>query len=194
MRRLLPTTTLLALGLAIPATAVPASAATAHKHHARREGAAHSASTWTALTAALSATSKPTVVRHASATGIAPMSTLGVAIFGSKVLRAAAKENGHPYVYGAAGPEVFDCSGFTRFVYAQMGIALPHSSYAQYAMTEHIPLSAARPGDLVFMRGLGHVGIYAGHGTMWDAPSTGDHVRHRAIYGAYTVGRVKRSH
>jgi len=102
------------------------------------------------------------------------------------VLAAARKQLGKPYHYGSVGPSSFDCSGFTRFVYAAAGVHLPHNSSAQYASTKHVSLDKLKPGDLVFSPG--HVGLYIGHGQMIHAPETGDHVRvaplHGSVYGA----------
>lgn len=113
--------------------------------------------------------------------------------FGEGVLSEAARHDGAPYSYGSSGPYAFDCSGFTSYVYRQMGVYIPRTSYSQYAYVEHISRAAALPGDLVFMSGLGHVGIYAGHGMMWDAPTSGQQVHLRPIYdGGYLVGRVRR--
>jgi cell wall-associated NlpC family hydrolase len=81
---------------------------------------------------------------------------------------------GSPYVYGGASPAGFDCSGFTQFVFAHVGISLPHSSSAQGRMTAIAP-EAAIAGDLVVMDGGGHIGIYLGNGTFIHAstPATG---------------------
>jgi cell wall-associated NlpC family hydrolase len=76
-------------------------------------------------------------------------------------------------MWAGTTPRGFDCSGFTRFVYAHMGISLPHSSYAQWTMGRHIGRHALRPGDLVFFAGLGHVGLWIGHGRFIHAPQTG---------------------
>ena len=115
---------------------------------------------------------------------------------GARAVRIAATRRGAPYQWGAVGPRRFDCSGLTMWVYARMGKRLPRTAAQQYAATRHIPSWARRPGDLVFFKtGSGyvhHVGIYAGAGTIWHAPHSGDHVR-RARLWTRTVwyGRVR---
>jgi len=83
---------------------------------------------------------------------------------------------GDAYVYGAAGPNAFDCSGLTMMAWAQAGVALPHSSSAQYSSGPHVAQSDLQPGDLVFYYSpISHVGIYIGNGMIVHAanPSTG---------------------
>lgn len=83
---------------------------------------------------------------------------------------------GDSYVYGAAGPSAFDCSGLTMMAWAQAGVALPHSSSAQFGSGPHIASGDLRPGDLVFYYSpISHVGIYIGNGMIVHAanPSTG---------------------
>jgi cell wall-associated NlpC family hydrolase len=111
------------------------------------------------------------------------------------VMRMAAALSGRPYLYGAAGPSSFDCSGFTRYVFGRaVGRVLPHNAAAQYALSHKIAKSAIRPGDLVFFVSNGyvyHVGIYAGHGLIWHAPYPGDHVRLARIFtSSWVAGRV----
>jgi cell wall-associated NlpC family hydrolase len=86
---------------------------------------------------------------------------------------------GVPYVWGGASPSGFDCSGFVMYVYAQVGISLPHYTVAQwdYPGAVSVPRDQLEPGDLVFFYGLGHVGIYIGNGQFVHAPHTGDVVR-----------------
>ncbi|MCU1692482.1 MAG: hypothetical protein JWM64_1573 [Frankiales bacterium] len=114
------------------------------------------------------------------------------AVDGSAVLEEAAKHVGAPYVYGAVGPDAFDCSGYTRYVYGRLGKSLPHNARAQEQATTRVSKADAQPGDLVFMQDVnGHVGIYAGNGQMYDAPRSGKTVSRRAIWSQnYTVGRV----
>lgn len=108
----------------------------------------------------------------------------------SKVVSVATKYLGVPYVFGGESPAGFDCSGFTAYVYAQFGVALPHSAAAQGRLGKAIARSAARPGDVVVMDGGAHVGIYLGGGRMIDAPEPGRVVSERAIYdNSYYVVR-----
>jgi cell wall-associated NlpC family hydrolase len=114
---------------------------------------------------------------------------------GSSYVQEAGRHNGAPYRSGATGPSRFDCSGFTMYVFSRFGKRLPHSSSAQYDAVRHIAKSSKQVGDLIFFRSssgsIGHVGIYAGNGKMWDAPKAGDHVRLRAMYSSnYVVGRI----
>jgi cell wall-associated NlpC family hydrolase len=99
-----------------------------------------------------------------------------------QVVAVAKQYIGVPYVYGGASPAGFDCSGFTQFVYAQFGVALPHSASRQGSGGTAIAASAALPGDLVIMDGGGHVGIYLGGNSMIDAPVPGETVGIHAIY------------
>jgi cell wall-associated NlpC family hydrolase len=85
---------------------------------------------------------------------------------------------GVPYVWGGASPSGFDCSGLTMYVYAQIGISLPHNAAMQYNSVG-VPVSRSElaPGDLVFFDGLGHMGMYIGGGQFIHAPHTGDVVK-----------------
>jgi len=85
---------------------------------------------------------------------------------------------GTPYVWGGASPSGFDCSGFAMYVYAQVGISLPHNAAMQYnSVGVPVARSDLQPGDLVFFDGLGHMGIYIGGGQFIHAPHTGDVVK-----------------
>jgi peptidoglycan DL-endopeptidase CwlO len=84
---------------------------------------------------------------------------------------------GVPYLWGGASPAGFDCSGLVMYVYAQLGISLPHYAAAQYNFGTPVAGDQLQPGDLVFFDGLNHVGIYIGGGEMIHAPHTGDVVK-----------------
>jgi cell wall-associated NlpC family hydrolase len=93
------------------------------------------------------------------------------------VVQYAISQLNTPYVWGGAAPGGFDCSGLVMWAYAQVGVSLPHSSYAQYGYGVPVSKDQLAPGDLVFFDGLGHVGIYIGNGQFVHAPHTGDVVR-----------------
>ena len=97
--------------------------------------------------------------------------------------KIALKYLGVPYVWGGASPRGFDCSGLVMYVYAQLGISLPHYTVSQWDVTESISSSQMQPGDLVFFDNLGHVGIYIGGGQFVDAPHTGSVVRIDSLAG-----------
>jgi cell wall-associated NlpC family hydrolase len=103
----------------------------------------------------------------------------------SSVVSIAERYLGVPYRWGGASPSGFDCSGLVMYVYAQVGVSLPHSSYAQYGMGSPVSRSDLQPGDLVFFDGLGHVGIYVGGNSFIHAPHTGDVVKISSISGWY---------
>jgi cell wall-associated NlpC family hydrolase len=103
-----------------------------------------------------------------------------------RIVRFARAYLGVRYSYGGTSPRSgFDCSGFTRFVYAHFGIALPHYSVAQFSSGRRISRGQLRPGDLVFFDGLGHVGMYIGGGRFIHAPHTGTRVSISSLTGSY---------
>jgi hypothetical protein len=106
--------------------------------------------------------------------------------FGVRVADYARRFIGVRYVYGGSNPSSgFDCSGFVRYVYAHFGVSLAHSSYAQFAYGRTIAQRALRPGDLVFFDGIGHVGIYVGHGRFIHAPHSNAAVQIETLSGWY---------
>jgi cell wall-associated NlpC family hydrolase len=102
-------------------------------------------------------------------------------------LRIALSQVGASYVWGAAGPHTFDCSGLVVWAYAQLGISLPHYTGWLWNSGVHVSRSQLQPGDLVFFfAGISHVGIYVGNGFMLDAPTYGIPVGvHAMLWGAY---------
>jgi cell wall-associated NlpC family hydrolase len=102
---------------------------------------------------------------------VAPPSTHG------GVVGVAMSQLGTPYVWAGAAPGGFDCSGLVMWAYSQVGVSLPHSTYAQYNVGVPVSKDQLQPGDLVFFDGLGHVGIYIGGGQFVHAPHTGDVVK-----------------
>jgi hypothetical protein len=102
----------------------------------------------------------------------------------SGFLHAAASRVGAPYVWGAEGPQAFDCSGLVQWSFAQIGIQMPRVSQDQFFTGPHVPYKDARPGDLLFwhydptdLANIDHVAIYVGNGKMLVAPHTGELVQ-----------------
>jgi cell wall-associated NlpC family hydrolase len=99
------------------------------------------------------------------------------------VVSIALQYLGVPYVWGGASPSTgFDCSGFVMYVFAQIGVSLPHHAASQYGYGVPVSRDQLAPGDLVFFDGLGHVGIYIGGGQFVHAPHTGDVVKISSLY------------
>ncbi|ACZ31858.1 NLP/P60 protein [Xylanimonas cellulosilytica DSM 15894] len=123
-----------------------------------------------------------TASRTADRTEAAP--TIGAAVpdfaNGSAVVSVAMRYVGVPYVSGGTTPDGFDCSGFTQYVYAQVGINLPRSSGAQRSVGTVVSRADAQPGDLIWSPG--HVAIYAGNGMQLDAPRPGKTIQLRSIW------------
>ncbi|MEU1806136.1 NlpC/P60 family protein [Streptomyces sp. NPDC019937] len=110
-------------------------------------------------------------------TDLPPSSPRAAAAFG-----AARAALGLPYAWGQAGPTAFDCSGLTQWAYRRAGVAIPRTSQAQAHTGQPVPLSQARPGDLVVYRSdAGHVAMYAGGGQVIHAPYPGAAVRYDPV-------------
>ncbi|WFE98390.1 C40 family peptidase [Micromonospora sp. WMMD987] len=104
-------------------------------------------------------------------------------------IATACAQVGDPYVWGATGPNSFDCSGLTQFAYKAAGISLTHFTGAQWNEGKAIPRSEARPGDLVFFfSDLHHVGLYLGNDMMVHAPRTGKPVQVASINNMPVAG------
>ncbi|WP_027718747.1 C40 family peptidase [Desulfovirgula thermocuniculi] len=111
------------------------------------------------------------------------------------VLAKAASLLGSPYAYGGSGPYTFDCSGFTRYVFGQVGIDLPHNAAAQAGLGIPVSMDQLAPGDLVFFSyygrpGIEHVGIYVGDGQFIHASSRAG-VKYSSLYEPYYAANYK---
>ena len=119
---------------------------------------------------------------------------------GSAAVSEAERFLGVPYVWGGSTPSGFDCSGLVQYVYSQLGISLPRTTYTQVESGAPVAsLGQAQPGDLVFFAGSdgtptapGHVGIYIGGGKMIDAPYTGTIVQVQTVSSAGPVVAIRR--
>ena len=111
---------------------------------------------------------------------------------GAQALAAALSRRGDPYVWGAAGPDEFDCSGLVVWAFAQEGISLPHFTGDLWNSGVHISRADLEPGDLVFFfADISHVGIYLGDGLMVDAPDFGEVVRVEPVFWSAYAGAVR---
>jgi cell wall-associated NlpC family hydrolase len=105
------------------------------------------------------------------------------ASLGQKAVAFAETTIGLPYVWGATGPDSYDCSGLTQAAWKAAGVDLPRTTYDQVNAGTTVPVSEARPGDLVFFYDdVTHVGVYIGEGMMIHAPKPGTYVREESIY------------
>ena len=121
-----------------------------------------------------------------SGSGSAPSS------IGLRVVAYALARVGDAYVWGAAGPSAYDCSGLTMRAYQSVGVSLPHSSSAQYGSGRHVAVSALQPGDLVFYYSpIHHVGIYIGHGMIVNAENPSVGVTVAPLHSMPYVGAVR---
>ncbi len=169
-------------GAAIERAPVDGYAATTPEELAAARAAAEAAEAAKAADAAAAEASAGNV---GASGGAAPSTSFSL----DAVFQTALQYRGTPYVFGGSTPAGFDCSGFVMYVYAKFGIDLPHSVSAQAAAGTRIPLSQARPGDLVIMSG--HDGFYAGNGMILDAPRPGKVVQMRPIWTSdYSIVRI----
>lgn len=120
----------------------------------------------------------------------ASFGSVAVSSAGERVIQIAEQYLGIPYVYGGNTPAGFDCSGFTSYVFKQLGYSLYRSSYQQINNGVPVSKSELMPGDLLLFKKQGasrihHVGIYAGNGMMIHSPQTGDVIKYTSIVSGY---------
>ena len=146
-------------------------------------------------TPAASTTAATTTTTTAAATGEqagAQATTVPVGAGHPEVATLALQFLGVPYVWGGATPSGFDCSGLISYVYAKIGINLPHFAASQWTFGVPVATADLAPGDLVFFHGLNHVGIYLGDNQFVAAPHTGSYVKidslSEAWYATHYVG------
>ncbi|HUX70360.1 MAG TPA: C40 family peptidase, partial [Cellulomonadaceae bacterium] len=108
-----------------------------------------------------------------------------LSVAGSAVLEIAARYVGVPYRWGGSTPAGFDCSGFTQYVFAQLGIHLPRTSESQRYVGTVVARTDARPGDLIWTPD--HVALYAGGNLQIDEPRTGGSAQFRSIWQSNPV-------
>lgn len=139
---------------------------------------------------AVATTTTNTTSRDYTRTDLSDSATSSAAVnpSGSDIVSIAMSLTGIPYVYGGSTPAGFDCSGFTQYVYAQVGISIPRTSGAQGAAGTFVSASEARPGDLVW-HSYGHVGIYAGNGMVIEATTPGSVTKIQPLWGNYSFVR-----
>ncbi|GGO30614.1 hypothetical protein GCM10010116_61300 [Microbispora rosea subsp. aerata] len=95
-----------------------------------------------------------------------------------RAIKVARKQLGDPYVWGAAGPHAFDCSGLIQFAWRKAGVKLPRTTWSMLkAVKKKVSLARLKPGDLIFTNGGGHMGMYVGHKKVIHAPHSGAVVR-----------------
>jgi peptidoglycan DL-endopeptidase CwlO len=167
----------------------------AAKAKAARLAAEQAAAKLRAQQAAAAAAARAVRSQPVSPPPPAPVSGSGGA---ATAVRWAYREIGKPYVWGAAGPNSFDCSGLAMFVWAKAGVYLEHFTGDQWHEGTHVSQSQLEPGDLVFFAyntsdpsTIHHVGIYIGGGEMIDAPFTGAYVRKDPAFRPDYIGAVR---
>ncbi len=166
---------------------------------ARAEAAARARARAAAQAAAQAAAAAPAPApAPAAGTGGTETGNTVAADLQQRAVDLARAQIGKPYRWGAAGPDSFDCSGLVMWAYAQVGVSLDHWTGYQWQEGAHIPVSALRPGDLLFFASdtsdpdtIHHVGIYVGGGQMVEAPYTGADVRLNSAWRPDLIGTVR---
>lgn len=127
-------------------------------------------------------------------TSVSPAAASTTSTIGTRAAQVALAQRGDPYVYGAEGPNAFDCSGLMYYAFAQVGKSIPRTAAAQFASATRISRSALRVGDLTFNSNSGrisHVAMYVGGGQVVVARKAGTTVTTQPVSYFSTFGRVK---
>jgi cell wall-associated NlpC family hydrolase len=141
---------------------------------------------------ALSAPQQQQVLASHGDTQAAPSGVAAPSAVAQKAVDTALSKVGDPYVWGAAGPDAFDCSGLMQYAYSAAGVSLPHSSSSQSRMGTPVSRDQLQPGDLVFFYSpVSHVGMYIGNGQMVHASTAGEPVKVASLdsMGSYNSAR-----
>ena len=110
---------------------------------------------------------------------------------GARALAAASTKVGTPYVWGATGPDAFDCSGLTSWAYGQAGVSIPRTSQAQMGGGQQVSKADLQPGDIISYYGASHVALYAGNGQVLHAPTEGQSVSYAPLDSMPLDGAVR---
>ena len=142
------------------------------------------------LTAATVVKPKPTSRTHRTLTHWAPKPA-PTRTLGERVARNALRAVGVPYEWGGTSPASgFDCSGLVYWAYGRLGIEVPRTTYALYREGRRVPRRRMKAGDVLVFSGLGHVGLYIGHGRMVHAPHSGALVETYRLRSSYWGSRI----
>jgi cell wall-associated NlpC family hydrolase len=142
--------------------------------------------------AALTAPQQQKVLAVGGDTQAVPSGVVAPSAAAQKAVDTALAQVGDPYVWGAAGPDAFDCSGLTQYAYSAADVSLPHSSSSQSQMGTPVSRDQLQPGDLVFFYSpVSHVGMYIGNGQMVHASTSGQPVKVASLdsMGSYNSAR-----
>jgi cell wall-associated NlpC family hydrolase len=142
--------------------------------------------------AALTEPQKQQVLAVGGDTQAVPSGVVAPSGAAQKAVDTALAQVGDPYVWGASGPDAFDCSGLTQYAYSAAGVSLPHSSASQSRMGTPVSRDQLQPGDLVFFYSpVSHVGMYIGNGQMVHASTSGQPVKVASLdsMGSYNSAR-----
>lgn len=124
--------------------------------------------------------------------GRVPVSGVAANRSAAAALRSAATKLGKPYVWGAHGPNAFDCSGLMQWAYKQAGVNIPRNSSSQARFGKSVPISQLKPGDMVFYYSpVSHVGMYLGNGKILHASEPGKPVKISPV-GAFPIHNARR--